>query len=280
VYQLIVKQVLTFTQEVANQATITVIVKLVEDETVTASKVFTIINHPIPVEDTIEIATEQELLDLASSDNPEILGKDYILMNDIELTGWYLNSIGSATVPFTGTFDGQGFTVSGIKGGDAQHEFGFFGDIGETGIVRNLGLVGAGGDFDLSVGAGAAVVAAKNYGLIENVFADVSILSTGNWVSGFVANNFGTISNSYSLSRVMRNEDPTDIGPGFSIDNDGTITNSFVDGDFTEAVTFLNAESDLDSNILTKAQMQTVATYDGWDTAIWNIVDGEYPTFK
>jgi CTP:phosphocholine cytidylyltransferase-like protein len=272
--------VLTFTEEVANQATITVIVKLVEDETVTASKVFTIINHPVPTEDTIEIATEQDLLDLASSDNPEILGKDYILMNDIELTGWYLNSIGSTTIPFTGTFDGQGFTISGIKGGDGQHDFGFFGDIGVTGIVRNLGLVGAGGVSDLYVGGGTAVVAANNYGLIENVFADVSIVSTGNWVSGFVANNHGTISNSYSLSRVMRNEDPTVIGPGFAINNLGTIINSFVDGDLSEAVTFLNAESDLDLNILTTAEMQTVTTYDGWDTAIWNIVDGEYPTFK
>ncbi len=66
----------------------------------------------------------------AVATNPSI---DCTLEGDITLTGTPWTSIGGT---YTGTFDGQGHSISGLNGG-----CGLFAYIGETGAVKNVKLV-------------------------------------------------------------------------------------------------------------------------------------------
>ena len=60
------------------------------------------------------------------------LSIDCTLEGDIKLTGTW-TSIGSSDQPYTGTFDGQGHSISGLSGG-----CGLFVSIGVNGAVRRL----------------------------------------------------------------------------------------------------------------------------------------------
>lgn len=277
------ENVITFNkEEVVHLSTFTVKVTLSSNEEINATKTFTIIYNPVPVEDIIYISTEQDLINLATQTDPVALSKTYKLTNDIELAGWYNKPIGNADNPFTGTFDGQGYTISGIKGGnEGAHNFGFFGAISETATVKNVALIGAGKDADLYVGAGSGVVASVNNGLIENVIVNVNILSTTQWVAGCVGDNFGTIRNVIVLGVVAKTDNLNVPAPAVAINNEGTIENVFVDKTTSKTVSFFNeANETYDAFLLETTLMKSAATYSEFDTNVWNIVEGEYPTLK
>lgn len=85
-----------------------------------------------------DITTAEELLALAKSDDDAALAVNYRLSADLDLQGTAFPGIGSAAHPFTGIFDGQKHTVSGVQisGGMGV---GFFNVIrGAT--VKNLNL--------------------------------------------------------------------------------------------------------------------------------------------
>ncbi|MDO9628864.1 MAG: hypothetical protein Q7I99_03095 [Acholeplasmataceae bacterium] len=272
---------LSFTTDVVNLSTVTVEAYLITDETINASMTFTLIYNPIPIESTVYITTEADLVALATQTNAEALGKTYLLANDLTLENWYLFAIGSEATPFTGTFDGQGYTITGFKGGDGKHNFGMFGYIGSTGVVKNFNLLGAGRDADMYVGAAGAPIASVNHGLIENIYVEVTILSSGQWVAGFVANNFGTIQNVIVRSKVGRTDNMTIKGPGFAIDNEGTIENVYVDQTLTGAVTFFHAaNATFDALLVTDAFLKTASSFTNFDDSVWNIVEGTIPMVK
>lgn len=133
--------------------------------------------NPIP------IRTAQELADIAGLINSGALYSVldmpagdtvyYRLLADISLadytnkTGW--TPIGNETSPFTGHFDGNGHTISGmqINGGSTQtgNYVGLFGVIGEQGSVSALRIT----DSRINCsGTIAGVLAGKNAGKIEN----------------------------------------------------------------------------------------------------------------
>ena len=98
------------------------------------------------VTDPYQITTAAELAEMATLVNAGTdADKHYILMNDIDLsaygsgTGW--TPIGDDYGnPFSGTFDGDGHTISGLKiDDDARTYAGLFGSI-DGGTVQNLGL--------------------------------------------------------------------------------------------------------------------------------------------
>ncbi|MCR5484889.1 MAG: hypothetical protein K6F09_04780, partial [Clostridiales bacterium] len=79
------------------------------------------------------------------------LDKNYILMNDLDLTedtapgGDWDNGCGwapigeNSTIPFTGTFDGNGHTITGMQISSIKTEYaGLFGYV--TGDIKNLTL--------------------------------------------------------------------------------------------------------------------------------------------
>ena len=266
------------TNEAVHLSTFTVVVSLVGNELVFKEVTFNVINNPVPVEDVVEIKTSADIFALATQTDPVALSKTYKVMNDIVLEGWFLNTIGDETTPFTGVFDGQGFTISGLKGGDAQHNFGFFGHIGADGVVKNFNLLGADRVTDLYVGASSGVLASANYGLIENITVNVTITSTGNWVGGLVGNNFGTVRFVIIRSVVSRAEDPTNRGPAFAIANEGTVEHVYVDQTLTGAVSFLHvADAALDLLLVSDSVLKTASTFDAFDNEIWTIVEGSIP---
>ncbi|MCL2820971.1 MAG: YDG domain-containing protein, partial [Oscillospiraceae bacterium] len=113
------------------------------------------------------------------------LDSNYELMGNITLTGDTNNwtAIGpfdtpsGTDTPFTGIFDGQGFTISNIQmSGHVQHQ-GFFGKISGAGaVIRNLHLVGNISTSDIVVGG---IVADHAGGLIENCSFTGTVSGTG-----------------------------------------------------------------------------------------------------
>jgi hypothetical protein len=142
------------------------------------------------------------------------LSADYILANNIDasITGTWNSGagfipIGNSSAPFTGSFDGQGHTITGLTMKNNLQLSGLFGEIGSTGRVSNIALVNAhvtNQSLDASqtyVGA----LAAQNKGTVSNAS-----------VSG--GNTFGT--NPHSLGQLV----------GY---NTGTITESHSSGTLT-----------------------------------------------
>ena len=144
-------------------------------------------------------------------------------------SGWNGGSgfspIGSSTNPFIGTFDGNGFEISGLTidrdGDDLVGLFGFIGDA----QINNVGLVNVNIIGEENVGG----LAGTNNGRISNSYVTGKILGD-EMVGGLVGNNNGQIAGSYSLGAVFGNDDQ--IGGLVGINGStGKITNSFASGD-------------------------------------------------
>ena len=97
------------------------------------------------------IKTEKQLRDFAGSLNDKIdyTDKFVVLGGNIELSSEEWKPVGRSDYLFNGTFDGQGYTVSGMTLGSAEKPFaldkenlyiGFFGVLGPQSVVKNLNL--------------------------------------------------------------------------------------------------------------------------------------------
>lgn len=64
-----------------------------------------------------------------------------VLTADIDLSGETWTPIGSESTPYTGTFDGQGYTISGMTIENAESYSGLFGNV--TGTVKNFTVTGS-----------------------------------------------------------------------------------------------------------------------------------------
>lgn len=107
--------------------------------------------EPVKIAGVYVITGEKELkwfVNCVNAGNSYIDGK---LAENITLTGenWY--PIGSGKNPYTGTFDGNGKTVRGMKLNASRDEQGFFGNIGGKGEVKGLSVSG-----EITVSAGSA----------------------------------------------------------------------------------------------------------------------------
>jgi hypothetical protein len=107
--------------------------------------------------------------------------------------------VGNANTPFTGTFDGLGHTISGLRinqplsNGDG---IGLFGTVALGASVRNTGVSGSiTGDYYVGGLVG------YNNGTITNSYATATVVSD-NYGGGLVGYNKGTISSSYANGSV------------------------------------------------------------------------------
>lgn len=105
-----------------------------------------------------------------------------VLTADIELSGETWTPIGSESTPYTGTFDGQGYTISGMTIENAESYSGLFGNV--TGTVRDFTVTGSiTGDETVSRVGGAvgSLGTASVGGTVSGVTSDVDItVSAGN----------------------------------------------------------------------------------------------------
>jgi len=264
--------------------------------------------HPMPTNDNCEwgtlvndcgnnkneytITTAEQLAGLAQLVNSGISmkGKTIKLGNDIALndtTNWrnwatsnsglkQWTAIGTNTgSSFSGTFDGDGYTVSGvyINKEDSQRQ-GLFGYIYST--IRNLGVLASyikGRD-----NVGCLVGETGGDGTISNSYAIGNVELGYSYSRGagvLVGSNAGIISNSYAIGNVSGIGTVLGclVGP-----NSNHISNSYYD---------MNKCTKAGGGTgLTTSEMKNILTYiaGGWDfNSIWAIVpsinDG-YPVFQ
>ena len=123
-----------------------------------------------------QISTGRELVYLAQlvNDGNNFSGKTIVLTADIDLNNQAWTPIGNengfdAELAFSGTFNGDGYTVSGLNVPDTYFP-GLFGQISTSAVVQNLIVKGSvtGGDEASGTWVEAAGVAAYNDGCIQN----------------------------------------------------------------------------------------------------------------
>ncbi len=166
--------------------------------------------------------------------------KHFKLMADIDLgvfTGTSFNIIGERYYdsgwiknPFTGVFDGSGYTISNFTYTSTGTDFiGLFVYVdGENAEIKDLGLIGP----DVDAGTGYYVGSLVGYlvnGTITDCYVEGGSVSGDYLVGGLVGRNrrYGTITNCYSTGSVSG-----DWGVGGLVGvNGGTITDCYADGD-------------------------------------------------
>lgn len=167
--------------------------------------------------------------------------------------GW--NPLGNSSYKFTGTFDGNNYTISNLYmnySGFPIEGVGLFGYTSNSSTIKNLGVTDVNiRGYDQKVGS----LVGYNFGLITNSFS-TGTLRGGSNVGGLVGTNAGTIEKSYSTSTVdgfnrvgglvgvnssiiresYSNTDVyanhgQDIVGGLVGENSGSVTNSYSIGD-------------------------------------------------
>ena len=160
---------------------------------------------------TLPISTAKELIDFVHAINTlhNKQQRDLVvtLTNDIDLTGVEWMPIGNEDIPFYGTFDGAGHTISGLHI-DKQE--------GVCGTIENLTVTGSitcvEGDDHSAVGGIAGLVVG---GHIENCKTDIIIdsnrLSLGMYAGGIVGNVQGHSTVSDCLNRGVMDANEYDF---------------------------------------------------------------------
>ncbi|WP_429454434.1 filamentous hemagglutinin N-terminal domain-containing protein [Paraburkholderia sp. 40] len=153
------------------------------------------------------------------------LGRDIDASATNAFGGVTFISIGNATRPFSGQFDGRDHVI------DKFDDFGgLFGVIGPTAVVRNVGMTNAyavGGEGMNSYGG---ILAGQNQGLITYTYTSGFLLSgifEGPMAGGLVGRNDGLIERSSSSATIsMGGEFGGLVGANY-----GTIKQSYTTGD-------------------------------------------------
>ena len=113
-----------------------------------------------------EIYTAEEFLAIAAGD----LGGNYIQKADIDLKGVGYAPIGTVDQPFTGTYDGNGYTISGLYLESDQSFQGLFGV--NNGTIRNVTLTE---DCFISGSSHVGAIAGRNNGTIEGCLSYAAV---------------------------------------------------------------------------------------------------------
>ena len=135
---------------------------------------------------------------------------------------------------YTGTFDGQGHTISGLYFNDDGTDYvGLFGRVGNGGSVSNVGVVDSycnGYDY---VGG---VCGENRSGTVTNCYYTGAVTASGDYayVGGVCGHNEGTVTSCYHTSTVTASNNYAYVG-GVCGYNEGTVTNSYHTGTVTAA---------------------------------------------
>ena len=190
----------------------------------------------------IEISSPADLARIGNDPAYPLANVLYVLTSDIDASNtvtWNdaetgtdvlegFKPIGTRITPFTGIFDGNGHTISGLViNRPATDNVGFFGYLGRNGQVRNLsvasGAIQGGSYVGNLVGSNCCgtvsnchtsgvakgtvrvggLVGTSTTGVVSNCYAAVAVKGTGDGIGGLVGNsNSDTISNCYATGAV------------------------------------------------------------------------------
>ena len=139
--------------------------------------------------------------------------------------------------PYTGTFDGKGHTIRGLKVTGSNEYAGLFGYIDDSGTVKNVKLVNVqiASDYQYAYVGG---VAGNNDGAIENCSVSGSVSGnsnsngTSNCVGGVVGQQYGGTITECTSSAIV--EGTNDVGGVVGQTNNGaTLTACYATGNVT-----------------------------------------------
>ena len=185
--------------------------------------------------------------------NTGVLDENKNLVSKSDLTEW--KPIGDRWSPYTGTFDGQGYTISGLYFNNPTSSYvGLFGSIGANGKISNVGVLDSyfqfsefgGGVCGVNYGTvrdckntgsvrGLAAIGGvcglnEKGGIIENSFNEGTVSGTGDnvqQVGGVCGYNNGTIKSCYNTASVSGQNS---VGGVCGLNSRGIITNCFNEG--------------------------------------------------
>ena len=173
---------------------------------------------------TANIIVNKGVLD-ANKDH--VSGKDFI--------PW--TPIGTSDVPYTGTFDGQGYTISGLYFNDSSaKDVGLFGCIGANGKISNVGVWDSYFQF---CALGGGVCGMNKNGELQNCSNSSTVICNMQDGTGGVCgyNSKGTVRDCKNTGSV-RGTAP--LGGVCGVNSYGTITNCFNEGTVSVTVTSFN----------------------------------------
>ena len=200
-----------------------------------------------PVGGYYEITNAGNLYWFAQQVNSGNTGINAVLTTDItvnkdmsagELRLW--TPIGDSSHAYSGTFDGQGHTVSGLSIKDAYaHYAGLFGHVGGLGTVKNVGVVDS--SFTSMSSGYAGGICGYNQGTIENSYTSAVLdciavpadFYPSNYyacIGGVCGENRGTVTNCFNSGSVTATSSASVsayIGGVCGWNNGGTITNCY-----------------------------------------------------
>jgi hypothetical protein len=161
------------------------------------------------------------------------IGAHYKLVSDIDAfetihwsEGWGFEPVGNRTNPFTGSFDGQGYTISALNiDRPSSMDVGLFGAIGQDSSVTDLIMIGSQINGYGSVGG---IIGRNIGGHVNNCSFNGNILGQDT-TGGLTGVNRGYISDCTFSGNVSGDND---IG-GCVGYNEGTIIHSSVSGNIT-----------------------------------------------
>ena len=163
-----------------------------------------------------EISDAADLAKLATDVNSgtNYSGKYFVLTDNIVLTGTW-TPIGLNNRHFSGTFDGKGYTVSGISITGANNDYaGLFGY--SDGTIKNVGVVNT----SISGGNQVGGIVGYNTGTVDNCYNTGNVNGHNN-VGGVVGENHGTISNCYNTGAVSH--DINILNRTYGLDGGGVV---------------------------------------------------------
>ena len=178
-----------------------------------------------------EIWTIEDLYNIRND-----LTGNYILMNDIDLTeataeggdydylgtGW--KPIGDTSNAFSGKFNGNGFSIMGLRIDTGDYAVGLFAKVSGEVVKLSLKNVNIDGGWYQSYSGGG--IAAINNGLIDNC-SITGTVKQGYSVGGITGVNNGTISNCYNNATITKNNFYEGFAGGIAGKNTGIILNCY-----------------------------------------------------
>jgi hypothetical protein len=168
------------------------------------------------------VGTVAQLEKVGSGTDGWSLSAHYRQIANIDLSGvsnWM--AIGGTSTPFTGSYDGGGYTISRLQlSANIGENQGLFGRTSTSAVLRNVALTG------VSISAARTVggIAGRNSGTIQNCYVGGSLSTNteyggGQVIGGIAGYNDGTVENCYTTISISG----TDYTGGIVGSNNGTI---------------------------------------------------------
>ncbi|MEI6090456.1 MAG: GLUG motif-containing protein [bacterium] len=213
--------------------------------------------------------------------NPSYWEFSYELDNDIDLVdskswneGLGFLPIGNEAKPFTGIFDGHNFIISNLTiNRPSEDNLGFFGITASNADIRNVKFTVS----DINGNGFIGIIVGRNFGELDNIYANGTITAKKSYVGGITGENSGTIQ--YCRTNIKINGSEAYNG-GVAGENYGSIYYSRSLGEIRSAYIIgglVGDNSGLISNCYSRVNIFAVDNYIGglagsnWETG--NIIN-------